>query len=718
MAVSKTHKGWQFDKHNGRLNFYYEGTRVGHITASGMDLASGLDYTIDGVSASGGVSDLDGAYDGGNEIAVDGSAVLLTGTQGTNDVLQITNASGGGACLDLAQSGTGKDIEGTSDTWTISKAGVIVCDSINTVGVVKFASDTLGTGATMVGYDGTDFIINALTGKSLDLQINDTNVVTVTGSAITLAQAVTISAGGLTVDTTGVTVSAGGITVTGNSIITGTLGVTGDIDWGGALTTDELKLDTDGTAPVGSHTKTELSYSSSNSKAYISVPSGDALHIQINANDEFTFNATALQVASANDIQFMGDDGILDSSGNEILLVEAVGSATTYLNLKNANGASIELECFGAADKGFLFKNDQNETEFEIATASTAVNWIKVLSQASGTPATIQSAGTADVGIDFENSEAEELLQLVAVASAVNNIAIVNAASGRPTIACNTVDVGIIFAEGSGTREEMLELIPVSTAVNHVTITSATSGNAPTIATGTADIGIIFAEGSGTAEEMLVLENIATAVDYINIKSGDGSTHPTISVAGDTSNADMILVAAGTGGFTLNSGTDPVTLGFLGAQDGYNNEIQDVNGNEIIALQGVTSAVGELTISNAVDAGNVVLGVQTSTTNVGLKLDTAGTGNIVLSLGGVDALGIHDSAVTLAAEAATDGHTFFMQTEDGGTASSSVGKAVAAWAMRTGDGSAGDSGTNDGGVGGAITVVCGAGKTCVITSNG
>ncbi|KKK95227.1 hypothetical protein LCGC14_2674920, partial [marine sediment metagenome] len=420
MATSSIHTGWRYDKENGRLDFYYRGTRVGHITTTGMDLASGLDYTIDGVSASGGVSDLDGAYDGGNEIAVDGSPVLLTGTQGTNDVFQITNASGGGACIDLAQSGTGKDIEGTSDAWTISKAGVIVCDSINTVGVIKLATDTLGTGATMIGYDGTDLIINALTGKSVDLQINDTNVVTVTGSAVTLAQATTISTGGLIISDTGLTITTGGATITGDSTITGTLGVTGDVDWGGTLTTDELKLDTDGIAPVGGHAKTELAYSSSNSKAYISVPTGDALHIQINANDEYIFNATVLQVASANDIQFMGDDGILDSSGNEILLVEAVGSATTYLNLKNANDAAIELECLGGDDKGFIFKNNQNETEFEIGATGTDVNWIKVLSQPSGTPATIQSAGTADVGIDFENSEAEELLQLVAVPTAVN----------------------------------------------------------------------------------------------------------------------------------------------------------------------------------------------------------------------------------------------------------------------------------------------------------
>ena len=42
MAVSSRHKGWSWDRQNARLDFYYEGTRIGHINTSGMDLATGL----------------------------------------------------------------------------------------------------------------------------------------------------------------------------------------------------------------------------------------------------------------------------------------------------------------------------------------------------------------------------------------------------------------------------------------------------------------------------------------------------------------------------------------------------------------------------------------------------------------------------------------------------------------------------------------------------
>jgi len=37
MAVSSTHNGWRFDRANSRLDFYYRGTRVGHIDANSFD---------------------------------------------------------------------------------------------------------------------------------------------------------------------------------------------------------------------------------------------------------------------------------------------------------------------------------------------------------------------------------------------------------------------------------------------------------------------------------------------------------------------------------------------------------------------------------------------------------------------------------------------------------------------------------------------------------
>jgi hypothetical protein len=42
MTVSSTFNGWNYDRQNNRLDYYYRGTRVGSISATGQTLASGM----------------------------------------------------------------------------------------------------------------------------------------------------------------------------------------------------------------------------------------------------------------------------------------------------------------------------------------------------------------------------------------------------------------------------------------------------------------------------------------------------------------------------------------------------------------------------------------------------------------------------------------------------------------------------------------------------
>lgn len=676
MGVSSRTKGWRWDRTNDRLDFYYQGTRIGHIDTGGIDLASGLEFQVNNVAVA--AATLDGAYDSGAVVTVDatGGHVEFDLNDSTGDQhVQIKNTTTGtiatGLLIDTETANAGCILTDALKITT-SGAGSAITDAID-------ASDAGITNALNIGANvivGTTGDINLdnfdVTGSSGDIATNgilDINAATGSAIDVNAAKFVVLAASGNTTIEGTLSVT-GTSTLTGNVTCSGTLTVTGTQTWNNTITVDELVLDTDGVAPGGSNAY--LVRDNTNDLT-INTNTGGEIHLSINNNDEYDFSATEFEIASGNDIQFLGNDGILDSAGNEILLVEAVSSATTYLNIKNANDADIELECHGGVDKGFLFKNDQNETVFELSPVATGAQHINIVGATNGASPVIQSAGTtADQGIDFENSENEELLQLVCVATAVNHVAIVNAASGSPTIASNTDDIGLIFADGSSTREEML-----------------------------------------------VLENIATAVDYVNIKSGDGTTHPAISVAGDTTNVDLLLVAKGTGNITLNNGTDPVALEFLGAQDGYNNEIQDVNGNEIVALQGVASAVCEIGLSNAT-TGNPAIVSARGETNSNLKLDTSGTGMITISLGGVDAMAMHDVGITLAAATDTAGHAFYMQTEDGGTdgGSASTGQAGAAWEIRTGDGSAAVTTGAVGGAGGALTLVTGAGQTGETAGNG
>ena len=256
MATSSTHTGWRYDKENGRLDFYYRGTRVGHITTTGMDLASGLDYTINGVSASGGISNLDEAYDGGGSgsgrtITVDSNAVVFAGDEATQNIFAITNTAGTGALIDLTHTTTSsKDIDGTGSTWSVTGVGGATFTTISGTTLTLSADIDMSASAT-----GTyDIILKDSVADALSIRRAGTDVIVFDTSTprVTITPATTIT-GALTASSTitggGIlTISTGGASITGNTTITGDLTVTGTMDWGSSLTVDELILDTDGAA--------------------------------------------------------------------------------------------------------------------------------------------------------------------------------------------------------------------------------------------------------------------------------------------------------------------------------------------------------------------------------------------------------------------------------------------------------------------------------------
>lgn len=317
--------------------------------------------------------------------------------------------------------------------------------------------------------------------------------------------------------------------------------------------------------------------------------SGKTINFAINDADEISIAANLLQITAGSDIKFLDDGGILDSNGNEILMVEAVASATTYLNIKNANGAAIELECFGAADKGFMFKNDQNEELFEIGCVASAIDWIKVLPATTGAAPVIQSAGAVDIGIDFETSESEEILRLV----------------------------------------------PVATAINEITIKNAASGNKPIIAaTGTdADNGIIIENDQ--SEEILICQSAATSVDEITITSAAANGEPIVGATGDDTDITLQLKPKGDAGVNIVSSTvgdaarpdlhlqsDPDS-GFFG---GTNIVACSTNGTvawTVDALQNL--CVGNVTSGDGTSQGNLYLSntdVAGGTAPAGAKANT------------------------------------------------------------------------------------------------
>lgn len=204
-----------------------------------------------------------------------------------------------------------------------------------------------------------------------------------------------------------------------------------------------------------------------------------------------------------------------------------------------------------------------------------------------------------------------------------------------------TVDLGDVL---DANENEILEFDAVASAVNFVRIANSATTAAVDISAQGDDTNVgmdVSTKGTGTltfwsgdgARELLTLLNVASAVDQLQISpAATGGAGPLIESAGDGTNIDIRFLAKGTGAFTFNNGTDPVQIEMLGAAGTYTNEITDVNGNEILALQGVASAVAEITISNAATGANPILGTQ-GETNSGLDITVAGTGAVRLNNG-------------------------------------------------------------------------------------
>ena len=215
-----------------------------------------------------------------------------------------------------------------------------------------------------------------------------------------------------------------------------------------------------------------------------------AVHVAVNGTDEFNFTGTALQVTASNNIQFLGNNGLLDSNGNEVILVEAVAGATTYLNVKNANGAAIVLECLGAADLGFVLQNDQDEPLLTLTPVASAVNAVTVLNAATAGRPIVRVTGEADIGLQIQNLAGEVMFATLSTNAPLNWIEVSNANTGARPFFVNPGedDIGMEFRAKN--NEEMLILAATAAAVNEVTIPSQATGAAPSIAATGGDAAI------------------------------------------------------------------------------------------------------------------------------------------------------------------------------------------------------------------------------------
>jgi|TARA_Y100000310_G_scaffold89963_1_gene87199 hypothetical protein len=124
MAVSSIHNGWRFDRGNTRLDFYYRGTRAGHINATTTHVAGIL--TVAGASTVTGL------------LTASAAMTVTTG--------DLTNTAGNVRVGAASAFGTTEPV-----SWAVFKVGTAPVGAITTSGGVG----TNGTVMQKIIADGT-----------------------------------------------------------------------------------------------------------------------------------------------------------------------------------------------------------------------------------------------------------------------------------------------------------------------------------------------------------------------------------------------------------------------------------------------------------------------------------------------------------------------------------------------------------------------------------
>jgi len=166
---------------------------------------------------------LDDGYDDGANIAVDLAALTFTGTHATNNVFHVSG-SGSGNLIDITNTGSGKDIDGTGSAWYITAAGAALltgitgCDTI--VAAADLTIDATGTGTIKIGNTSTGAV-------TIKPALTATASLTITGTAD--ATVLTVTAGDVTITNGLLSLDSDDTTQGGNLVIPSSTATTSNV---------------------------------------------------------------------------------------------------------------------------------------------------------------------------------------------------------------------------------------------------------------------------------------------------------------------------------------------------------------------------------------------------------------------------------------------------------------------------------------------------------
>ena len=188
-----------------------EAGRLHYKTSVGLRWYDGSSWHT--ISTGGGtLNSWDEIYALDKTLTIDSTTLTYALTHATNDGLTLTGSAGSsGSCLQITNAGSGKDINGTSSAWSITKAGLASFATNSVVGgVLKLGSGSAdGTLQSNGNYDlilktgnATTLTFTLTDGANgdADLALNGTGKLHITGTT-THNSALTVGAGDVVVST-------------------------------------------------------------------------------------------------------------------------------------------------------------------------------------------------------------------------------------------------------------------------------------------------------------------------------------------------------------------------------------------------------------------------------------------------------------------------------------------------------------------------------------
>lgn len=563
------------------------------------------------LEAGGDFASLDEAYNGGNAIDVDGSAVTLTVSLGDNnaglvvaqndstndpDAMNITSAADASTAVGLQIDCTaGFDVQGTGDSWSISIAGVLDAESFTGV-----------TNSQIINFDTNNEIEFEDNSEDVSFNFATSNTLSLTTDSLLDSFAF-----GVIDDLEGV-----GTIVFDDAASTITLTSTGATD----LTIAQATADQDASliltsSGVGTDA---LSLSTSGAAGDIKIASVD--NIDIDAADDITINTAGGSIvttlvggdfdvdatdaaiwldsgeATDNAFDFDAAAGGFDLDVALSITLTTTESESDSVNIDSAGGVDIDIAGGGAGE------------DFSVTT-DTSITLTATENHASNTH--IEENGGTSGGINiFAN-------QGTGVSATTEHDASVQLHSDDGGIGLySTANLGdtIRIETNGGTDENIFIQAIKGTGADSITLTSTVGGIAITANAASKDVDINSVAGSITIEAEI---DAASAVSIV----ADGGNTTTILIHADTGtavaeNGAAIQLLADDGGISIQSDAnldDAVTIRADGGTSAeitiHNDRGTNTDSIEVISDDGgiVLTAGKPVVVTNAFELAYVLV---------------------------------------------------------------------------------------------------------------